>query len=162
MVALSPRQDPVPEITPTLETAADIRADLHRALIETEDAIAAAAPGRFAEWTEAVLKALVHVHTAFHSHIEIAEGDDGIYEEVLDREPRLIDTVNRIKAEHPQILAMIHEPYNRLRLREVDEFIPAEEIRDAVMKVLAKITKHRQKGADLVWEAYFVDLGGLD
>ena len=162
MVALSQHEEPVPEFTPTLETAADIRADLHRALIEAEDAIAAAAPGRFAEWTEEVLKALVHVHTAFHSHVEIAEGDEGVYEEVLEREPRLRDAVNKMKAEHPVILAMIHEPYNRLRLRAADEFIPAEEIREGVMKVLGRITRHRQKGADLVWEAYYVDLGGLD
>jgi len=162
MVALSQEEGLVPQLTPTLETAADIRADLHRAMIEAEDAIAAAAPGRFAEWTEAVLKALVHVHTAFHSHIEIAEGDEGVYEEVLEREPRLRDAVEKMKGEHPEVLAMIHEPYNRLRLRAADEYIPAEEIRDAVMKVLGKITRHRQKGADLVWEAYFVDLGGLD
>ena len=162
MEALSQEEGLVPQLTPTLETAADIRADLHRAMIEAEDAIAAAAPGRFAEWTEDVLKALVHVHTAFHSHIEIAEGDEGVYEEVLEREPRLREAVERMKAEHPEVLAMIHEPYNRLRLRAADEYIPAEEIRDAVMKVLGKITRHRQKGADLVWEAYFVDLGGLD
>lgn len=162
MVALSQQEGLVPQLTPTLETAADIRADLHRAMIEAEDAIAAAAPGRFAEWTEAVLKALVHVHTAFHSHIEIAEGDEGVYEEVLEREPRLRDAVEKMKNEHPEVLAMIHEPYNRLRLRAADEYIPAEEIRDAVMKVLGKITRHRQKGADLVWEAYYVDLGGLD
>lgn len=162
MVALSQEEGLVPQLTPTLETAADIRADLHRAMIEAEDAIAAAAPGRFAEWTEAVLKSLVHVHTAFHSHIEIAEGDEGVYEEVLEREPRLREAVEKMKSEHPEILAMIHEPYNRLRLRAADDFIPAEEIRDAVMKVLGKITRHRQKGADLVWEAYYVDLGGLD
>jgi len=162
MVALTQEEGQGPQLTPTLETAADIRADLHRAMIEAEDAIAAAAPGRFAEWTEAVLKALVHVHTAFHSHIEIAEGDEGVYEEVLEREPRLRDAVAKMKNEHPEVLGMIHEPYNRLRLRAADEYIPAEEIRDAVMKVLGKITRHRQRGADLVWEAYFVDLGGLD
>lgn len=162
MVALSQEEVPGPQLTPTLETAADIRADLHRAMIEAEDAIAAAAPGRFAEWTEAVLKSLVHVHTAFHSHIEHAEGVDGVYEEVLEREPRLQDAVLKVKEEHPVILSMIHEPYNRLRLRGADEHIPSEEIRDAVMKVLGKITRHRQKGADLVWEAYYVDLGGLD
>jgi len=153
--------DPQPEITPTLETAAEVRADIRQALVEVEDAIAAAAPGRFAEWTEAVQKALTHLHYAFHEHIEVAEGG-GLYEEVLEREPRLLPAVTKLKDEHPVILKAIHAPYRRLRERASDDFVPAEEIRDDVLKALARITRHRQKGADLVYEAYFVDLGGLD
>lgn len=154
--------DPKPEFTPTLETAAEVRADLHQAMIEAEDAIAAAAPGRFAEWTETVQKSLIHLHAAFHEHIDVAEGPDGLYNEVMEREPRLRDTCMKIKAEHPTILTAIHEPYNRLQAREPDEFVAAEEIRDEVLSALARITRHRQKGADLVYEAYYVDLGGLD
>lgn len=154
-----------PEMTPTLETAAEIRADLHQALVETEDAIAAAAAGRFLEWAEDVQKALTHLHFSFHDHIEVAEGVDdkeGLYDEVLDREPRLRQAVLTLKGEHPAILAAIHEPYHRLKERKPDEFIPYEEIRDSITAALARITKHRMKGADLVWETYYVDLGGLD
>jgi len=158
--------DPQPEITPTLESAVEVRADLRQALVEAEDAIAGAAPGRFAEWTEDVLKALAHLHLAFHEHIKISEGepepDDGLYHEMLRREPRLRPAVTKLMAEHPVILDAIHQPYGRLKDRAPDEFVPADEIRDAVLKALTRITRHRQKGADLVYEAYFVDLGGLD
>lgn len=157
--------DPKPEITPTLESAVEVRADLRQALVEVEDATAAAAPGRFAEWTEEVQKALTHLHYAFHDHIKVSEGEDdheGLYEEVLQREPRLRPAVAKLKDEHPVILRTIHAPYHRLKDRAPDEFVPAEEIRDDVLKALARITRHRQKGADLVYEAYFVDLGGLD
>ena len=153
--------DPKPELTPTLESAAEVRADIRQALVEVEDAIAAAAPGRFAEWTEAVQKALTHLHHAFHDHIKVAEGG-GLYDEVLEREPRLLPVVTKLKDEHPVILKAIHTPYHRLKDRAPEEFVPAEEIRDDVLKALARITRHRQKGADLVYEAYFVDLGGMD
>ena len=151
-----------PDLTPTLKTAAEVRADLHLALIETEDAISAAAPGRFQEWTDAVLGALVHLHTAFHEHISQAEGDDGLYEEIMGREPRLRGDITVLKNEHPQILEAIHAPYNRLKDRAPEAHSPAAEIREEVTHALARITRHRQKGADLVWEAYFVDLGGMD
>lgn len=151
-----------PEMTPLLEAAAEIRADLHQAMIEIEDAIAGAAAGRFVDWTNDVLKALTHLHYAFHDHIQQAEGPEGLYHEIQDREPRLRDMVKRIQAEHPQILEAIHEPYHTLRDRKEDEFVPADEVRDTITSVLGKITRHRQKGADLVYEAYYVDLGGMD
>ena len=35
-----------------------------------------------------------------------------------------------------------------------------EAVRVAAVDVLGAISRHRQKGADLVWEAYSVDIGG--
>jgi len=154
-------EEPTPELTPAVMGAAQTRADLHDAMFEAEDAIAAAAPGRFQEWADAVQTALAHLHAAFHAHIEVAESPDGLYEEVLEREPRLRSQVTRLKEEHPIILAAIHEPFERLSNRG-EEYIPAEDVRREVTVVLGRITRHRQRGADLVWEAYYVDLGGLD
>jgi hypothetical protein len=151
-----------PEVTPILEKATRIRADLHSALIEAEDAIAAAAPGRFLEWVAGVQKSLVHLHDAFSDHIMYAEGPDGLYVEVLDREPRLRATVARIRAEHPTISGSIHIERDRLKAVLEGLEIPADDIRRDVTKILARITRHRQQGADLIYEAYFVDLGGMD
>jgi hypothetical protein len=156
--------DHTPQITPTLESAVEIRADIHQAMIEVEEAISAAAPGRFLEWTAEVQKALTRLHYAFHHHIDAAEGGEGkqgLYDEILEREPRLRALVEKLMAEHPLILEAIHEPYHRLRDRKDDEYVPAEEIREEMTATLARITKHRQKGADLVYEAYYVDLGGM-
>ena len=151
-----------PEVTPALEKATLIRKDLHQALIEAEDAIAAAAPGRFLEWAAVVGKSLVHLHDAFSDHIANTERPDGLYQEMLDREPRLRATVARIKAEHPAISGSIHIERDRLRAVLEGLEVPADDIRRDVSEILGRITKHRQHGADLVYEAYFVDLGGLD
>lgn len=152
-----------PAVTPILEKATRIRADLHNALIEAEDALAAAAPGRFLEWSATVLKSLIHLHDAFSDHIANTERPDGLYQEVLDREPRLRDTIARIKAEHPAISGSIHIERDRLRaVLEEGLQVPADDIRRDVAKILGRITQHRQHGADLVYEAYFVDLGGMD
>ena len=35
-------------------------------------------------------------------------------------------------------------------------------IRDSATRLLGHVIKHRQRGADLVYEAYQMDIGGLD
>jgi hypothetical protein len=150
-----------PEMTPAVETTAELRADLRQIMIDTEAAIAAAAAGRFAEWAEGVQAALARLHEAFHEHVKADECTGGLYDEVLDREPRLRAQVTRLKKEHRSILAAIHAPFKRLRNRG-EEFVPADEIRREVTAALGRITLHRQRGADLVYETYMVDLGGLD
>ena len=37
---------------------------------------------------------------------------------------------------------------------------PLDDARDDLQRMLGKVIRHRQKGADLVWEAYNVDIGG--
>jgi hypothetical protein len=49
----------------------------------------------------------------------------------------------------------------RARLAAADE-VPVEETRDEIQRVLGRLVKHRQHGADLLWEAYSLDTGGSD
>ena len=161
MTDTTPESERTPEITPAVETTVELRADLHQAMIDTEDAIAAAAAGRFAEWAETVQAALERLHGCFHEHVKADECPEGLYEEITEREPRLRAQVTRLTAEHRSILAAIHAPFERLQNRG-EEFVPADEIRREVTTALGRITLHRQRGADLVYEAYMVDLGGLD
>ena len=37
---------------------------------------------------------------------------------------------------------------------------PVDAIRTAVLELLGEIARHRQRGADLIFEAYDVDIGG--
>jgi hypothetical protein len=39
---------------------------------------------------------------------------------------------------------------------------PLEHARADVQRLLGKMVRHRQLGADLVWEAYSVDIGSVD
>ncbi len=39
---------------------------------------------------------------------------------------------------------------------------PLEDARDDLQRLIGSVIRHRQKGADLVWEAYNVDIGGVD
>ena len=37
---------------------------------------------------------------------------------------------------------------------------PVDEARDDLQRFIGSVIRHRQRGADLVWEAYNVDIGG--
>ena len=51
----------------------------------------------------------------------------------------------------------------RLEQVEIGEAtVAARDARDDLQRFIGKVIRHRQQGADLVWEAYNVDIGGLE
>ncbi len=153
---------PEPHLTPALEEARRRRADLHEALVEVEEAISGPAAGRVNRWTLDVRKNLVGLRDAFADHIIVTERPGGLYEEILAHSPRFAGKIKRLHDEHPEIKASIAETLARFEALEVGEAWPVEEARDDVQRLLGRIVRHRQLGADLVWEAYNLDIGGIE
>ena len=150
--------------TPALADARRKRERLHGSLVRAEATIAKPAPGRVPDWTNAAYKALIDLRDAFESHIAATESPGGLYQEILTAAPRLAGTVSRLGDEHPVILAAIGEQLGRLERMESATDLPDDEgvgeVRDGVQRVLGQVVRHRQHGADLVWEAYNLDIGG--
>lgn len=151
-----------PALTPALKAARQRRLDLHHALVETEGAISSPAAGRVADWTIGVSKRLVGLRDAFQEHILVTERPEGLYDEIMERAPRLAGKVKRLHDEHPTIEAAIAETLDRFEAMNVEEEWPLEDARDDTQRLLGKVVKHRQLGADLVWEAYNLDIGGIE
>ena len=142
-------------VAPSIDAVRSRRADLHAILIDLEDAIAAATPGRESAWTELVRAQLERLGPAFAEHITATEGPDGLFDQVRQRSPRMARQCARLAAEHGTIttqLAAVH------RALEED----TDTVRSAVVDLLGQLVRHRQGGADLVYEAYAVDIGGSD
>ncbi len=139
--------------TDALEAAKKRRVELKNAVsaVETAAASPAASPG----WSEALLKELDDLRLAFDQHCEEVEGVDGLLAEVIDVAPRLANKVKRVEAEHPPLIEHIARTIDAVKASD-----DAEESRAAALDVLAAIARHRQLGADLVYEAYSVDIGG--
>jgi hypothetical protein len=151
------------EITPALHEARRRRATLHDALVHLEIAISSPAAGRIPEWTDLVTKEMVGVRDAFDQHVLVTEKPGGLYEEIIMRAPRLDGTVRRLKDEHPEIAEQIGITTERLEQASIGgpEW-PLDDARDDLQRFIGTVIRHRQKGADLVWEAYNVDIGGVD
>jgi hypothetical protein len=149
-----------PGISPALETARRRRVALHDALVRLETEISSPGRGREGEWAGDVTKALANLHVAFDEHIEATERPGGLYEEILENSPRLAGQVRRLQDEHPTIRDAIDEAIERVSGPIDDEDL--DEIRDGLQLMMGHVVKHRQRGADLVWEAYNLDIGGAE
>ena len=149
------------ELSPTLAETARRRADLHGALVEVERAISRPAVGREPDWTKQVVIRLEALAHAIDEHIEITERHGGLYDEICSIAPHLSGKVDRLRAEHPDLRNQTHQLVDRLGGGVGDDW-PLESARDDLQRLLGRIVRHRQLGSDLVWEAYNLDIGGIE
>ncbi len=134
------------------------RAELRESMIAMEHALAAPAVGDQARWAERVHVALVELSADFREHIDVTEGKEGLYRDVLTSAPRLSEAVRRLTQEHVQIAAQVEDLLGRARsTRSVED---VERVRELGTALLGTLVRHRQRGSDLVYEAYEVDVGG--
>lgn len=92
----------------------------------------------------------------WRTHVADTEGDGGLFEEVLGSAPRLATAVDRVRGEHPTLDADL------ARFRDaVESDGSPEAVRSTGLALLTALIAHRQHGADLLYEAYWVDVGGL-
>ena len=103
----------------------------------------------------------MNLQGAFDIHIEATERPGGLYEEILENSPRLAGQVRRLQEEHPAIRVAIASQLDGLALPEADD-APVDDVRDGLQRVMGQVVRHRQRGADLVWEAYNLDIGGAE
>jgi hypothetical protein len=154
--------DPTPELTPTLAETARRRADLHHALVGVEGAISSPAVAREDDWTKDVAVALRDLREALEEHIEVTEREGGLYEEICQRAPRLSNKIDRLRGEHPEIRDATTALIDRLEATSVGDAWPVDDARNDLQRLLGRVVRHRQLGADLVWEAYNLDIGGIE
>jgi hypothetical protein len=157
------RSDDATPVTPILDEVKRRRKTLHDTLVHLEEAISSPASGRIPQWTAQVVKEMHEIREAFDQHILVTEKPDGLYEEILQHAPRLQNGVSRLKDEHPDISRGIDEMIVRLEATEVGSVRwPLDDARDDLQRFIGRVIRHRQRGADLVWEAYNVDIGGVE
>jgi len=155
--------EPRDELTPALHAARARRKTLHDTLVHLEESISSPAAGRIPDWTASVLKEIIEVREAFEQHVTVTERPDGLYDEILERAPRLAGNVRRLRDEHPDITTALDQSIARLEQVEIgDPAWPLDDARDDLQRFIGRVIKHRQRGADLVWEAYNVDIGGIE
>jgi hypothetical protein len=138
------------------------RAELREGMGVLELALAAPAPaGLTGHWLERVHTALTELAGDLRQHVAITEGPDGLYQDLLRTAPRLSGPVATLTADHGQIGALLDELLSSSdgSTDEADE-ADVGQVRALGTALLERIVRHRQQGADLVYEAYEVDVSG--
>lgn len=140
-----------------LEALRRQRAELRESMSALELALAGPAPSNPERWTERVHVALVEMSADLREHIDVTEGPAGLYVDVLATAPRLAGAVSHLTREHTQLSDLVDDLLTRVRTPDGTD---AERVRELGTTLLGLLVRHRQRGSDLVYEAYEFDVGG--
>jgi len=136
------------------------RAELREALDAFERALAAPAAGRAVIWGEAVHACVLELADDFGSHVEVTEGPDGLHQAILAGDLRLANAVEALTQEHEQLTAELVELIAMTEPPVTSDDVDG--LREQGTRLLGHLIRHRQRGADLIFEAYETDIGGGD
>jgi hypothetical protein len=136
------------------------RAELRESINAVEDALAAAGSDRAMRWGARVHSALVELADDFAEHVEVTEGPEGLHQAILAGDLRLANGVAALAAEHPPIAAELETLCVTTQAPLDTEQIA--DVRESATQLLGRLVRHRQRGADLVYEAFHTDIGGVD
>jgi len=134
------------------------RAELRESIGEMESALAQAAHGREAEWTTLVRERSAQLEEDFAIHLEVAEAPSGLHTQVLADAPYLAPQVARLQRDHAGISKQFTAVHGLLGVPEGD--IDVDALRLSLTDLIGLLVRHRQRGADLLWDAYATSLGG--
>ena len=136
------------------------REALYEAVVGLEDALTTPV-GDGHKWRLRVAMAVDHAARRIEDHAEQTESKGGFLDKVLAEEPRLQRRVNQLKVDHERLEKEVDALQNAISLVD-DAEVPeqATSIRNQAIELLGHLTRHRQRGADLIYEAYQVDIGG--
>jgi hypothetical protein len=134
------------------------RAELRESMSALEDALASPATSDISRWTQRVEAALAEVSGDFRAHVDITEGPKGLHVELLEASPRLAGAVADLTRDHLLIGGRIDDLLTRVA--GPDGTSAADDVRAAATALLGRLVRHRQRGSDLVFEAYEFDIGG--
>ncbi|MGG5259137.1 hypothetical protein [Phycicoccus avicenniae] len=123
------------------------------------DAALALPVGLGPTWRRRVRAALTELAHDLRDHVALTEAPGGLYADLRAHAPRLSRDVEAQLADHVAFL----EEVDRLLDERDDGLTGADAVRahrEAATALIGRVVRHRQRGSDLVFEAYEVDLGG--
>lgn len=108
-------------------------------------------------WLEGIGESLENLAEVFEDHVETVEGEDGLLDEIEDTAPHLESEMDQMRTDHRQI----HTLLDNIKTSVKDAPTTPDGaglIRHQVRTLLTSLAEHRQRGADLVYDAYNVDI----
>ena len=131
------------------------REELRSALVALENVLSSPAGGRD-PWVGRVESTVRLMQSTLEAHVEDTEAEDGMLAQIDEDAPGLQGRVEQLRGEHGHLLEQTRALLERCRQGQV------EEVRDAALDLLQTVSRHRQRGTDLLWDAYMVDISAAD
>lgn len=138
----------------SLATALELKERLYDSLISVRRAVGAPIASG-ARWRQRLYRELVQLARAADDHVRETEAPDGLLAEIIEEAPRLWREVDGLRAEHVELVGGCARV-----LGQVNGTDSPLLLRRHVNSLLGRFERHRYRGADLVYEAFDVDIGG--
>lgn len=130
---------------------------LLEAMHRLEAALASPAPGREGRWAGLVAHELRPVRDYLRSHVDSAEGADGLCRELGAARPELEYRVEQLRMEHAKLLDMATALARSVEPAEtIADF---SSIRQNAADLLGTIRSHYAREVDLIYECFCTDIG---
>ena len=143
-----------------IEEARQHRAGLRAAVGSVERALSSAGRGRVKAWSTELREELATMADALETHIATTEAPDGLLADIAAAVPRLAHRVEKTRADHAVLRDALQAAVAALPGGDDEDAIP--EARTRVVELLTAVVHHRHLGADLVYDAYNVDIEAVD
>ena len=141
-----------------LHEAREHRAGLRTAIGNVERALAAPAGERYEQWAKELGNELDELGDALERHIASTEAPGGLLDDIFHTEPRLARRVQRVRDDH----GILQHRLEAARAALPTSADGVSDARDKVVELLGGLVRHRHLGADLVYDAFNVDLEAAD
>jgi hypothetical protein len=128
------------------------RQELYDAMRRLEASVAR--PSGLADWRIEIEAALANLQEALVDHVGRVDGETGLFSEILEQAPHLAGDVVALRREHEELMSAC-----RLALSMSADWAPGK-LRRRTNVLLGRLAIHRQYGAELLFDAYNVDLAG--
>jgi hypothetical protein len=141
--------------------AVRVRRDrLYDAILELERGLAVPAGEHPREWAADIGAEVGRLRTVLDAHVEETEADGGFFADVRERAPQLLHAVTILQDEHRPLIEAAGELADHAAA--VQDESDVDEVRDEAVELIRRLLHHRHRGAELVYDAYSVDISAAD
>jgi Ala-tRNA(Pro) deacylase len=138
----------------SLETALARKERLYDSLISVRRAVSAPIASG-AHWRRRLHRELLRLARAADDHVAETEAPSGLLAEIVEQAPRLWREAEGLRSEHVKLVSECARV-----LGQLESTASPLSMRRHVNLLLGRFERHRYRGADLVYEAFEVDIGG--
>lgn len=105
-----------------------------------------------------VLGSLKSLTLELDVHVSEVERKGGLFSSIMAQAPQLAATIEQLRREHDELSSSISDVVSAVnRAKAADEL---DEVRRLGLALMGDFVRHRHRGADLVYDAYAIDIGG--
>ena len=141
--------------------AVRVRRDrLYEAILGLEKALATPAGDHPKEWAMLLAVPIENLQTVLATHVAGTEGADGLFAQIREDAPHLLHAVERLRNDHEPLVASATALADALPGVHDDDTVDA--VRTQALQLMRQLLEHRHLGAEVVYDAYAIDVSAAD